>query len=301
MDTSASLQPGPTHEAKLQKCVFGLCVKNNAVGLPKVFHNISQISKLFSECTVVAYYDVSKDNSLNLLDMLSAHYNIRTIVLNREGTLTVPGHRPVNIARARNGILKEVYTNPLFRDYELFAMMDSNNYSCQGDIRPDVIGRYLGDEFLEQWDSLSFARKPYYDLWAYSAGVFQFGCWSYPRVSFMGSETTVSQYQEAMRNHINATLLSEHNAGKLVEVDSAFCGLAFYRIPVFEGCFYDCANSYRFMDKHWLAVSSNLFRLRRRRQAVDCEHRHFHMMAKRVKGAKIMVACDQAFGHFDSS
>ena len=49
------------------KCASGLCVKNNAVGLPKVFDNISKIRMLFEECSVIAYYDASSDDSLSLL------------------------------------------------------------------------------------------------------------------------------------------------------------------------------------------------------------------------------------------
>jgi hypothetical protein len=277
------------------RCAFGLCVKDNAVGLPKVFDNIHHIRHLFTECAVIAYYDRSNDNSLELTRSLGKRYGITTIVLNADATLTTDGMRTVKIARARNGVLSELYTNPAFSDYELFAMMDSNDHSCQGDVCPDVIRRYLTREFYGEWDSLSFARKPYYDLWAYSSGAFQIGCWCYPPGA-LGGGTTASRYQDMMKQQINATILASENAGKLVEVDSAFCGFALYKKDVFRGCHYNGMNSTKYMDPKLLGENMRMFRLTRNHQKCDCEHRHFHMMAKQLRGAKIMVACDQAFG-----
>ena len=46
-------------------CIVGLCVKNNAKGLPKVFENMSNLKTLFDKFLVVVYYDESKDNSLD--------------------------------------------------------------------------------------------------------------------------------------------------------------------------------------------------------------------------------------------
>ena len=42
----------------------------------------------------------------------------------------------------------------------------------------------------------------------------------------VGGGATYAQYTNAMVEHINNTILAEENAGKLIEVDSAFCGFA---------------------------------------------------------------------------
>lgn len=277
------------------KCAFGLCVKNNSAGLPKVFDNINKVRGLFDDISVIAYYDASSDDSLALLSVLGKHYNIPVYILNGANRRTPRSHRTVNIARARNGILGELYMNPVFDKYELFAMMDSNDYSCQGDIQPGVLRRYLTYEFYGEWDALSFAREPYYDLWAYSSGVFQLGCWSYPPMA-VGGGATHAQYRNAMVGHINNTILAKENAGKLIEVDSAFCGFALYKKDVFYGCYYNGLPSTTYFDPSALAANLQSFKLFRSHQKGECEHRHFHMMAKRTKGAKVMVACDQVFG-----
>lgn len=276
-------------------CIFGLCVKNNSLGLPKVFNNINKIRHLFNKIVIIAYYDISVDNSLELLNQLSKKYDIVMYILNPDGKATVAGKRTVNIARARNGILDEVYKNPNFSDYELFAMMDSNKYSCQGDIQPDVIKKYFNNELYKQWDSLSFARKVYYDLWAYSDKIFQIGCWCYPRIPTVLGETTCYNYQDAMKKHFNKTFFAEENAGKLIEVDSAFCGFAFYKKSAFKNCLYNGEWTTTHMDKIWLKKNLEIFKLFRNGQTDDCEHRHFHMMAKKINNARIMIACDQAF------
>ena len=292
----------------IPKCVIGLCVKNNSAGLPKVFDNIHRLRKLFSGCSVIAYYDRSNDSSLELLRMLGSYYAIDLHILNEESKGPVARTRTVNIANARNNILREIYTNELFSEYELFAMMDSNDYSCQGTINTDVVGKYLnrshttsGNALYDMWDSLSFARVPYYDLWAYSDGKFQIGCWCYPRMVRKQGETTCFQFQDAIRQHLDTTIFSSENAGKLVEVDSAFCGFAFYKKSVFSGCYYNGLWSTTYMDKELLRENLEQFPLWRNNQRDDCEHRHFHMMAKRLKCARIMIACDQAFTENDGN
>jgi hypothetical protein len=246
---------------------------------------------------------------VELLRILSKHYNIPTLILNEDGSKTVPDKRTVNIARARNSILQEFYENPSFKNYELFAMMDSNHYSCQGDIRPNIVAKYLTGDLYDGWDSLSFARKPYYDLWAYSDGVFQIGCWCYPRsITLSGMArsnrtttelATISQYQNDMKKRFDDTIFADKNSGKLVSVDSAFCGFALYKREPFRGCFYNGERSTKYMDKMLLLDNLTTYRIARNGQTDDCEHRHFHMMAKRLNNARIMIACDQAFSEFN--
>lgn len=283
-------------EQNKHSCAIGLCVRNNAYGLPKVFENISKIRPLFKTCIVVSYYDMSNDRSLELLHYLSVNYGIELIVLNADCTGEVSEKRTVNIARARNAIVKYVNTSERCKEFELFAMMDSNHYSCQGNIMPDVIKKYLSTGMYNQWDSLSFARKPYYDLWAYSDGVFQIGCWCYPRQARSVYETTVYQFQYAIKNHLDNTIFAEKNRGKLVEVDSAFCGFAFYKKASFANCVYNGGWSTTYMDRELLTKNLVTFKLLHNGQTDDCEHRHFHMQAKKLNGAKIMIACEQAFG-----
>lgn len=288
----------PTTQKK-HNCAFGLCVKNNEKGLPKVFENLSKMRELFDETVVVVYYDESRDNSFELIKFLANKYNLKTVVLNANNSVKPIGRRTFDIARARNAIVEIV--NKKLLDFEMFLMMDSNDYSCQGDIIVDVIRKYLYDEeYCDKWDALSFARNTYYDLWAYSDDIFQIGCWTYQRFSNT-NVCTVFKYQDAMKQRLNETIFKEENKGKLVEVDSAFCGLAFYKKKAFENCYYNGQWTTKYMNKEFLKKNLELFvppfnvETMEKQVVEDCEHRHFHMMAKHLNNAKIMIACDQAF------
>jgi len=159
---------------------------------------------------------------------------------------------------------------------------------------------------LYEWDSLSFLREPYYDYWAYSAGRFQLGCWTYPQIPIEKAKEhnvyTVELYQQEMAKYMKDTINAEDNKGKMVEVDSAFCGFALYKKKVFEGCFYKGVLDLTYMNKKMLEENLRLYRLHRKIEDFvgmpDCEHRYFHMMAKRKNNARIIVACEPVFTQF---
>lgn len=268
------------------KCIFGLCVKNNAVGLPKVFHNISKFRQLFSKVHIVAYYDLSNDQSLFLLRNLAQRYGISITVLNQTGSVPTGPHRTLNIAKARNGILDWVMSNN-GQEYDLFAMMDCNNYSCQGDAKVDVLAKYLANDKFNEWEGLTFARKPYYDMWALSIGPFHIGVWTYPRFD-------AYKYMEALGQCFQNVVDNPDNAGKLIEVDSAFAGFAIYKKEAYRGCRYSGILQSKYFDQKKLADNKARFPIRRPSKR-DCEHRCFHFMGKRLKNARLMLAVDQVF------
>lgn len=289
-----------TEQIQKHNFALGLCVKDNAVGLPKCFKNISKLRTLFDKFMIVIYYDNSKDNSLELCLELTKKYDLKTNIINENcKNQTLLNARTINIANARNHIVKYINSDE-HSDYKLFGMMDTNNYSCQGDIKLDVIEKYLNDKTMfDKWDSLSFARKPYYDKWAYSSDIFQIGCWSYPRLND-GYSCTAYKYMEDMGDHINKTLLAEENKGKLLPVDSAFCGFAFYKKDKFKNCIYNGYYNLNYIDKTMMKYNLQKYPLKNIITNMgDCEHRQFHMMGKRLNNANIMVACDQAFTHFE--
>lgn len=275
-------------------CIFGLCVRQNAVGLPKVFENIKRLNSLFDKQLVVAYYDYSIDGSLEVMKELSCKYDIQLVVLNEDCSRKPGTVRTVNIATARNAILDYVFDNRTGQDYDLFAMMDSNDYSCQQNIIPDIVHKYLQPDKMENWDGLSFARVSYYDLWAFSKDECQLGCWSYPRLHTRNT-APLDMYQDAVRSKINTTILARENVGKLIEVQSAFAGFAIYKKNKFVGCRYDGVFKRDWFDDKLLALNVRMFPIATLGRIDECEHRVFHMMAAKKNNARIMVGCDQVF------
>lgn len=274
-----------------KSCVFGLCVKNNSVGLPKVFENISKICYLFDKVQIVAYYDPSPVNTIPLLRELSDKYKLPLEILNETCNAPISRIRTINIARARNGIIQWLRSEQ-GKDYELFAFMDSNDYSCQGNIRPNTLEKYLNEELFNKWDSLSFIRLPYYDLWAFSNAEFQIGLWSYPD---FGSITPCSKYHEDMVKHIENEFLEKEKRGQIIPVDSAFCGFAIYKKSKYINCSYCGIINLINCDKTKLNANLKAYPLKRIRYNLECEHRPFHMMATRQNNAQMYMACDFLF------
>jgi hypothetical protein len=279
-------------------CIVGLCVKNNAKGLPKVFENMSNLKTLFDKFLVVVYYDESKDNSLDLLIELSVNYGLDYVIINEECEMPTYNSRIANISKARNYIINYIYH--FGQEYDMFVMMDSNDYSCQGNIKLNVINKYLNKPEYDKWDSVSFARNPYYDVNAYSDDVFQIGCMFYPKETSK-QFTTALQYRKAINERIRNTIFSPSNRGKLIPVDSAFCGFALYKKEAFRGCRYDGMFSFKYINKELLQKNMETYKIDKSRGFInkeDSEHRQFHLMAKHNNGAKIMIACEQAFTYF---
>lgn len=271
-------------------CVFGLCVKNNSVGLPKVFENINKIRNIFHLIHIVAYYDHSSDDSLTKLRDLSMHYSFDITILNETGQNPIHQYRTISIANARNHILKWIMGKE-GEKYELFVMMDSNAYSCQGSIKPNVLRKYFKQPLFKTWDGLSFARKPYYDLWAFSNGPFQLGCWSYPT---LGTQVIVSDYQKALQEYINGLITHGRENGTIVPVDSAFCGFAIYKKEKYRKCFYSGNVQLQFFDKEKLMLNLKHFPLKQP-GTLDCEHRSFHFRGKMLNNAQLYLACEEVF------
>lgn len=290
-----------SQENSKPNCVVGLCVRNNEIGLPKTFDNLMAIRSLFNEFTVIAFYNKSIDRSLEILKNES---RLEVIIIDDEDTKT--DSRTMNIARARNGILGWIRANK--PDVEYFIMMDSNSYSCQGDIRPEILGKYLTDKYTKDWDSLSFARIPYYDLWAYSDNVIQLGCWTYPTrvMRYVRSGITAYMYQAVMNQHIDNTIFNKKSKNELVAVDSAFCGFAIYKTKVFVNHEYLGYLDPSLFDENKLVQNLRRFPplqpdgrpVNIQGKLMDCEHRAFHLAAKKYSNARIMVAKDQLFGPF---
>jgi predicted O-linked N-acetylglucosamine transferase (SPINDLY family) len=277
------------------------CVKNCASFLEKVFVNIDKIVSLFDDYKIIIAEDSSNDNSLEILKIIKERYNNKFIILsvpendnlNEDFTM-----RSKKISNARNEIIKYIY-NENRSDFQYFIMMDMDDVSC-GKMDTDVLNTFLereklvGNKYEGEWDSLSFNRKYYYDIWALSIEPYIFSCFHFP-----GDLNTV----EVMRKYITNKLNNLKN-NDLLECDSAFNGFAIYRISKFTDCKYDWKFKTNFDSitnqyKHklynnelafGLKISSNTICHPLVNPTTDCEHRFFHMNAIEKSGARIRIS-----------
>lgn len=278
--------------------VVGLCVKNNQNGLLKVFENISAMKPIFNKLFVAAYYDHSEDNSLEILKSLCEKYKLENIIINEEEECEPSNVRIRNIAHARNSILRFITSEECI-NYDIFCMMDSSMHSCQSKLNIKLLNNCINKKVIfKLWDGLSFARKPYYDIASYADNIFQIGYRCYPDEVTSNEFTNSREYKSQIMRRINNTLFASKNQGKLLPVDSAFCGFALYKKEKFKNCIYDGLLSIKFMNKELLAKNLTTYKIQNLHNKInpeDSEHKHFHMMAKKLNNARIMVACTDIF------
>ena len=171
----------------IKNCCICLCVYNNEEGLPRVLNNITKLNEIFNT-KILVFYDHSIDKSLYLLNNYNKHYNNMEIIVNNNKKSTI---RTENIALARNTLLQLIREK--YNKYEYFIMMDSNEYSCVGNINIDTIKETL---LINNWDCISFDREAgYYDTWAlsfepYIYSFFHFNNWQHV-VSMMRNDFTI--------------------------------------------------------------------------------------------------------------
>lgn len=270
----------------LHYIIIGLCVYNNEIGLPLVLENIKKMNVLFERIQIIAFYDHSDDNSLQLLQSFE-NDNITIDIIINENETSRSSIRTENISIARNNII-ETIKNKYLDKCEYFIMMDSNDYSCVGDINIDVL-KYVFNR-RDEWDAISFDREAgYYDTWALS-----FDPYIYSFYHFENSEDVVEQ----MRKKFDM-ILNEYKNEKpdtFINVYSAFNGFAIYKTSIFIKCSYSSKIKFDLFPKDILKKQIELTRNKLvRNLSNDCEHRSFHLEAIKKNNASIKICTKSLF------
>jgi len=257
------------------------CVRNCEMYLKNVFENIKKIQEIdaLNVKQIVLAYDESTDNTLFALEELKKEFNIE-ILINKT---PLTNERTQNICKARNNLLQ--YINNLEYDVEYMIMMDFDDV-CAKPMFTNVLVEVLAESAL--WDCVSFNNERYYDFWALSIGDFQYSCWHWNdshKVIRLMHEYLQEQLNEACANYI--------------ECDSAFNGFAIYKYKRFKGCVYksrmnDCTifNVKNVHDKYGVIPTAPSY---------DCEHRYYHLIAKKNNEAKILICKNSLFPMYTGS
>ena len=257
---------------KQKNCYICGCVLNCEKYLNNVFKNIVKIGNIFNNYKIIIAYDISKDNSLNLLfDIKDKFKNICDIeiIINKN---PLSKYKTENIANARNSILNYIRNDKTNIKYEYFIMMDFDDVSDKK-INTDILCKYLN---RNDWDSISFNRKDYYDIWALSIKPYIVSCWHWTDI-----QNNSSFVVDIMKNYINKKLKSI-NEEQLLECYSAFNGFAIYRKDKFINSYY-CNNIFKslslidtdLIDENIKLINSSI----KINLLEDCEHRFFHLNA----------------------
>jgi len=258
------------------KCCICGTVRNCAPYLEKVFKNIEKIGSLFDEYKIFLYYDNSTDNTINKIYEYGEKNNRLCVYINND---KLNKYRTFRIAKGRNKCLDYIINN--CSDYEYFIMMDMDSINCNG-IDVDVIQKYL---LSEDWDSLSFNRNCYYDLWALSIYPYYLSCLHF----------NIVNAPDILSNYIN-NLLKNIPPGELLKCASAFNGFAIYRTNKFLNCRYSGKFNLNLFPKKIIKNNINLLGGNPDCSFIeDCEHRSFHLEAIKKNQARIRISPEIVF------
>jgi len=270
------IQPPPVYPYPI---VISGIVFECAPYLHAVFDNITKIITLFSDYRIVIEVDEGKDASLSILEAWQKKLSPHMIVIQGKKSSNI---RTENIAIARNAAHKKIKDlvsssfNPRF-----FIVMDMDDV-CIETMKLPVLRHAFDNE--DVWDSISFHRKYYYDIWALSYDPYLISC-------FHWKEDAVAFIQEKITQKLDAISPNE-----FLPVLSAFNGFAVYRTDIFMRCVYDWRfqSTQKFITSDMLsknkeAMHPNVFS---NTMEMDCEHRFFHMSAVFDHGARIKI-CPQ--------
>ena len=210
------------------------------------------------------------------------------VLINRE---PLTPYRTQNIANARNSILQKMREVDGNGQFPVFIMMDFDDV-CAAPLDINVLKRALNSE--SEWDSISFNRPFYYDIWAVSVKPFIYSAWGWdePR-----------EVVKIMREYI-VKKLNNLKEGELLECSSAFNGFALYKSALFLKCEYDWRRPLKYMtaqdikkNRRVIGSRNKLSPLNESAEESDCEHRSFHMSAIHRFGARIRISPEILFNH----
>jgi hypothetical protein len=270
------------------------CVRNCEKYIDAVFDVINQIDSLFSETRIIIAYDESPDKSLlKLIQHKRLRRDKMDVLINRA---PLSPYRTQNIANARNSILAKMREVNVENEYPIFIMMDFDDV-CAAPLDLEVLKRALNRE--SEWDSISFNRPGYYDVWAVSLKPFIYSAWGW---------TDPHEVVKIMRKYI-VEKLKNLNPDEWLECLSAFNGFALYKSAVFLKCDYDWKRPLEYMrledikqNREALGFKNIRYPLDKSVEKPDCEHRSFHMSAIHRFGARIRISpeilfCHEILGH----
>ena len=194
--------------------------------LPSLFANIEDLRKGLPDTrvTCIFIYDNCSDNSEQLIREYAR--DRPDVVV--ETLVNLSPLRTVRIANARNRYLEILETLDGV-DYHIVVDCDD---VCASRWDIGVIRESL--ESSEGWDSLSFNRPDYYDIWALLFDGFIHHCHGFASRTCPSEPTGVVQLMQSYLQHKLA-----QSSEPTVAVWSAFCGFAIYKTPRFRGFRYD--------------------------------------------------------------
>lgn len=248
------------------------CVRNCENYLENVFENIKKIQNELNVIKIVLAYDESNDKTLYKLCQLKKNKDFDIEIIINKDKLTQ--YRTLNISNARNKLLEYIYDYKINIDY--FIMMDFDDV-CSKPININVLKESL--KIKNKWDCVTFNNKNYYDFWALSLDNYIFSCWHWNK-----PREIIKYMYKCFKEKMN-------NAEMYIECDSAFNGFGIYKTKSFKHCLYNPVINPQLLDLEKIVQVSKKTNIKPFfiKNKLDCEHRNFHLLSKKINNSKIII------------
>jgi len=236
--------------------VFAGTCKNVESYLKKSLENVEECGKLFKSFILIIYENDSIDNTRKLLNeykKFNYHYIFEDNIIEKRRTM--------RLANGRNKILDKIKE---IGNFDYLIMLDLDDVTNSGIFINTIKTCFDYDD----WDVLTAnQKKKYYDLWALRKP----GYIDYDVHGELARNDPLEN-KDIIYNKINH---SKFENG-LIEVDSAFGGIAIYKISSIKNCKYvgDYKSNNRYPD-----------------DSEQCEHVQFNKCIK-DNGGKIYINGD---------
>lgn len=274
-------------------------VKNCEKHLPQIFCNIDSLRTIYPDLHCIFIYDHCSDKTGTILMEYAAKHKPNIYVeelFDNNSKL-----RTERIAYARNRCLTIFYERQINSDYFIFIDADNVN---ENPWNVNKMKEIMEKNQIENtWDCLSFNRDPYYDIWALLLLNHSHHCWGFG----VQSPKIVRYLKEYMK--LKLQICEE----EMIEVHSAFNGLAIYKKEKFTNCVYsgniDVFMKEEFFTKEEIIKTLHYYRKQLKNEFIFiqplrttfldpkeiCEHLYFHLMAKKKNHARIYISKSSIF------
>jgi hypothetical protein len=238
---------------KQYSVVFGGTVRNIEKYIKQNLKHIDKCGKKFKDYAVVIYENDSSDDTKKILEENEKENYYYIFDTTNESS------RTKRLAHGRNQILNKVRE---LNNYDFLIMLDLDDVNESGKFVQTIDSCFTNNN----WDVLTGNQTDkYYDIWAFrKTGLLDWDCWrEYSKATKNGMSDS-----EAKHKYVYG-VITIFEPGQLIEVESAFSGIAIYRLESLpEQCNY---------KGYYDDDGSEL-----------CEHVPFHQCIKK-NGGKIFI------------
>ena len=266
--------------------------------MPIIFKNIDRLREHHQVFCIFVYDNCNDQTANRLLKYKQVHDSSSNVHIEElQGNNSKL--RTVRIANGRNRCLEILETHEKYMDCDFHIMLDMDDVNAKP-WNIDRINQYIDNFDQDDWDSISFNRDPYYDIWAlmiddFDHHVWGFGEYSRPLVQYM------KKYMKRKLDNCPQTVNS-------VDCRSAFNGFAIYKTHKFKDIRYDGTYSgflkenlvsdkerQDCLEKYKIHLKNNNLRMKQcsfpfLHSDEHCEHLYYHNMAIQKRDCKIKIS-----------